>query len=73
MTGQKNGMFYELDTNRSTPDSINAALITSEGKKKLSIAKSRIWHKRLGHLGEVAIKSIINGYVDDGSTCEVCI
>jgi len=73
MTGQKNGMLYELDTNRSTPDSINAALVTSEGKKKLSIAESRIWHKRLGHLGDAAVKSIINGYVDDGSTCEVCI
>ena len=73
ITGQKNGMLYELDTSCCAPDSILVTLVTSEGKKKLSITKSRIWYKRLGHLGDAAIKSIINGYVDDGSTCEVCI
>jgi len=73
ITGQKNGMLYELNTSYCAPDSILAAIVTSEGKKKLSIAESRIWHKRLGHLGDAAIKSIINGYVDDGSTYEVCI
>jgi len=71
ITGQKNGMLYELNTSCCAPNSILVALVTSEGKKKLSITESRIWHKRLGHLGDAAIKSIINGCVDDGSTCEV--
>jgi len=29
-----------------------------------------MWHRRLGHPGEAAIKSIVKGYVDDGRTCE---
>jgi hypothetical protein len=47
--------------------------LTTDAKKKLSIAESRIWYKRLGHLAEAAIKAIINGYVDDGNTCKVSI
>ena len=73
MLGQKNGMFYELDAGPSVLDSQNTALITSNGQPKLSIAESRMWHRRLGHPGEAAIKSSVKGYVDDGRICEVCI
>jgi hypothetical protein len=75
MTGQKNGMLYELDA--IGPPASNpvyaAALITSRAKEKLSIDESRMWHRRLGHIGEQAIKSIINGYTDNGHICEVYI
>jgi len=50
---------------------MDTALITSNGLAKLSIAKSRMWYQRLGHPREVAIKSIVKGYVDDSRTCEV--
>jgi len=66
-------MLSKLDTSRCASDSIHIALVTLEGKKTLSIAKSRIWYKHLGQLGDAAIKSIINSYVDDSSTCEICI
>jgi hypothetical protein len=71
MLGRKNGMLYELDAGSSVPE--HTALITSTGPAKLSIAESRMWHRRLGHPGEAAIKSIVSGYVDDGNVCEVCI
>ena len=73
MLGQKNGMLYELDAGPSVLDSQNTALITSNGQRKLSIAESRMWHRRLGHPGEAAIKSSVKGYVDDSRICEVCI
>jgi len=73
MLGQKNGMLYELDAGPSVLDSQNTALITLNGQPKLPIAESRIWHRRLGHPGEVAIKSIVKGYIDDGRICKVCI
>jgi len=73
MLGQKNGMLYELDAGPAVLDSQHMALITSNGQAKLSIAESRMWHRRLGHPGEAAIKSIVKGYVDDGCICEVCI
>ena len=73
MTGQKNGMLYELDAGSTVPDPTHAALVTSNRKERLSIAESRMWHRRLGHPGEAAIKPIVNGYIDDGRICEVCI
>jgi len=73
MLGQKNGMLDELDAGPSVLDSQHMALITSKGQAKLSIAESRMWHRRLGHPGEAAIKSIVKGYIDDGCICEVCI
>jgi transposase InsO family protein len=75
MTGQKNGMLYELDaTGPPASDPIYAAALISFNRTgKLSIEESKMWHRRLGHLGDAAIKSIINGYVDDGRICEVCI
>ena len=73
MLGRKNGMLYELDAGSSVLDSQHTALITSNGQAKLSIAESRMWHRRLGHPGKAAIKSIVKGYVNDGRICEVCI
>jgi len=32
-----------------------------------------MWHRRLGHPGEEAIKSSVKGYIDNGRICEVCI
>jgi hypothetical protein len=59
MTGQKNGMLYELDaTGPPASDTIYAAaLISSNRTGKLSIKESKMWHRRLGHLGDAAIKS----------------
>jgi len=71
--GQKNSMLYKLDAGPSVLDLQHTALITSNGQAKLSIAESRMWHRRLGHTGEAAIKSIVKGYIDDGCICEVCI
>jgi hypothetical protein len=73
MLGRKNGMLYEVDAGSSVLDLQHTALIASNGPAKLSIAESRMWHRRLGHPGEAAIKSIVSGYVDDGNVCEVCI
>jgi len=56
MLGRKNGMLYELDAGSSVLDSQHTALITSNGPTTLSIAESRMWHRRLGHPGEAAIK-----------------
>jgi hypothetical protein len=66
-------MLYELDADPSIRNTTHVALITTDTKKKLSITESKIWHKRLGYLGEAAMKAIINSYIDDGNTCEVCI
>jgi len=32
-----------------------------------------MWHQRLGHPGEAAIKFIVKGYIDDGHIYDVCI
>jgi hypothetical protein len=68
-------MLYELDaTGPPASDPIYAAALISLNRTgKLSIEESKMWHRRLGHLGDAAIKSIINGYADDGHICEVCI
>ena len=73
MLGQKNGMLYKLDAGPSVLDTQNTALTTLNGQPKLSIAESRMWHRRLSHPGKEAIKSIVKGYIDDGRICVVFI
>ena len=46
---------------------------TKSTRKSLTIAESRIWHRRLAHMNPTDMKSLIDRYTNDDSMCTVCI
>jgi len=47
--------------------------LTKTTRKPVTIAESRLWHRRLAHINPTALQFLIDGYTKDDSMCTACI
>jgi hypothetical protein len=75
ISGHLNGKLYQIDAqiNHSHALLSSASNQPPNQPPKLSIAESRLWHKRLAHLHTTAMKDLIKGYTHEDELCEICI
>jgi len=64
MTGSQNGRLYQVDPNRSDYQHGLSALLSSvTHTPKLSTTESHLWHRCLGHLNHISMRSLVDSYI----------